>query len=314
MHCITDAGSSTHTSRLNGTRESRLPSAYPQLTFMLHFFTSSQFPSTCNFATGIKVPVHPLYSLWECNGEVLLHTGPFNWPPNTHPKKDTQHKIGWCRHTLRHRHNNVSQSTYVQEFAYSEPNRLHKTQRHKSQLNPLSPNLIALPICFVTLFYHLAFLSPSIAMLHSFPGPLEDHSPPHESSLSFFCPRMRFLLDTGDNRRDHMRSHALIAPHDRPDDVTPVASITLMCPLHHTACTNGSTAALLCSTLQHACDRPPSRTGGHSRSPVPWITGFALLLVTPSMTGQMLHVSLLSIVAINRQHNESFTTLKTRCT
>ena len=52
-----------------------------------------------------------------------------------------------------------------------------------------------------------------------------------------------------------------------------------MCPLHHIACTDVSTAFVLCIALQHEHNRSHSSIGEHSGSPVPQITGPALLLV-----------------------------------
>ena len=138
----------------------------------------------------------------------------------------------------------------------------------------------------MTLFCHLEFLSPSIAMPRSYFGPLEDHSSPRESSLPLsacasICSWILATLDaiTCDPM---LRSHRMIV--QTFDNVTPVASVTLMYLLYHAACTDGSTAVVLCSTLQRARDRPPSRVGRPSRSPVPRFTGSPLSLVTPNMT------------------------------
>ena len=135
---------------------------------------------------------------------------------------------------------------------------LHCSQCHKFQFNSV-PQQFCNPPHFVNLLCHLASLSPSITMPHSYFGPLEDHSPPHESSQPLFVRACIFfwtLATMGAITCDPLgRSHRMIV--QTLDDVTPVTSVTLMRPLRHTACMDGTTAVVPCSTLQHARDRFP---------------------------------------------------------
>ena len=126
---------------------------------------------------------------------------------------------------------------------------------------------------------------------------------------------MHFLLDTNDSRCDHMRSHALIALHDRPNHgrCGPCRVCHTMWPLHHAACTDGSIAIVLCSTLQRARNRLPSRMWGHSKPFVPWITESALLTRCAQIDITHSMHFLLTIVSNDQQHNKSFVVLKARC-
>ena len=104
------------------------------------------------------------------------------------------------------------------------------------------------------------------------------------------CPFfMRLLLDTGDSRRDPMcRSHYMIV--QTLDDVTAIVSVTPMHPLRHTTCTDGSTAGVLCSTLQHAAIVLPlmyGDTAGHLRCKS-WGLRFSLFI--SRVTSQILRI------------------------
>ena len=110
-------------------------------------------------------------------------------------------------------------------------------------------------------------LSPLITMPHSCSGPLEDHFSPRESSLplsvrSCICSWTLATIDaiTCDSM---LRLHGMIV--QTLDDVTHIVSVTLMYPLRHVACIDSNTAVVLCSTLQHARNCPPSCIEGQSR-------------------------------------------------
>ena len=109
-----------------------------------------------------------------------------------------------------------------------------------------------------------------------------------------------------------LRSHRMIV--QTLDDGTLVASVTLMCLLGHSACTDGSTASALCIVLLNACDRSHPSVGGHSQSSMPRIIGPAPPLATPRRTSQIVHIPHSPSSPFVQKHSKSFTALTTRCT